>query len=164
MAIYVVASGRLAAQPELQAIGNNGNVKTEFRLLCGRKNAVTEAISFFAFGDDAIRLCENAVKGQEIECSGHQETSHFTGSDQQPRTYVRYRLTHFTLGYKPRVQSDQTDGEAGGARNNYRDQSQSYQPRRQEQGPAAQPTRQAHRPTPVPASEQQASDNDWIDD
>ena len=103
--IVITVQGRLAHQPEVQ-IGR-GKPWTEFRLLSNRYahgEEHVEAVTFVCFGDHAERFCELTQKGQQIDATGTQETSRWTDKDGQQRTSVRYVLTWWQAGPKPRSQ------------------------------------------------------------
>jgi single-stranded DNA-binding protein len=103
MMISITATGRLAHQPELKMI-HGGSVVCEFRLLDSRFHKgqeVTEAVTFFCYGDMAEEFCSTTVKGQEISATGTQETQSYTPPNGPAKTYVKYRLSWFSRGRKP---------------------------------------------------------------
>lgn len=102
--IVITAQGRLAHQPELKLLPSGAGV-CEFRLLSSRftKGAeVTEAVTFICFGEEAERFCEGVEKGQLISATGTQETSTYKDAAGQTRTFVKYRLTWYQKGARPR--------------------------------------------------------------
>lgn len=101
--ISITATGRLAHQPELEMIPGGGQV-CEFRLLDSRLQygqEVTEAVTFFCYGEMAEEFCSTTVKGQEISATGTQETRIYKPTDGPARYYVKYRLSWFSRGRKP---------------------------------------------------------------
>lgn len=111
--ISISATGRLAAQPELKMIPGGSQV-CEFRLLDSRYHKgqeVTEAVTFFCYGEMAEEFCSTTVKGQEISATGTQETQTYTPADGPTRTYVKYRLSWFSRGRKPYT-GDRSQGQA----------------------------------------------------
>jgi len=103
--IVITVQGRLAHQPEVQ-IGR-GKPWAEFRLLSNRYahgEEHVEAVTFVCFGDEAERFCELTQKGQVINATGTQETSRWTDQGGQARTTVRYLLTWWQAGPRPRSQ------------------------------------------------------------
>lgn len=101
--ISISANGRLAAQPELKMIPG-GHQVCEFRLLDSRFHKgqeITEAVTFFCYGEMAEEFCSTTVKGQEISATGTQETQAYTPAAGPTRHYVKYRLSWFSRGRKP---------------------------------------------------------------
>jgi single-stranded DNA-binding protein len=112
--ISISATGRLAHQPELKMIPGGGQV-CEFRLLDSRFHKgqeVTEAVTFFCYGEMAEEFCSTTVKGQEISATGTQETQNYTPPNGTPRQYVKYRLSWFSRGRKPYT-GDRSQGQQG---------------------------------------------------
>ncbi len=72
---------------------------------------VTEAVTFFCYGEMAEEFCSTTVKGQEISATGTQETQTYTPADGPTRTYVKYRLSWFSRGRKPYT-GDRSQGQA----------------------------------------------------
>ncbi len=113
--IAITAIGRLAAQPELKMISGGYQV-CEFRLLDTRFSKgqeVTEAVTFFCYGEMAEDFCSSTVKGQEISATGTQETQSYTPADGPTKHYVKYRLNWYKAGRKPYT-GDRSQGQAGG--------------------------------------------------
>ena len=101
--ILITAQGRLAHQPEIKILPG-GTSCCEFRLISTRfakGEEHLEAVNFVCYGDDAERFCDNTEKGQLISASGTQETQRYRSGDQE-RQFVKYRLTWFEKGAKPR--------------------------------------------------------------
>lgn len=101
--LMMTAHGRLAHQPELKLLPGGG-VVCEFRLLTSRfaKGVeVTEAATFFCYGEVAEDFCSTTVKGQEIFATGHQETQQYTPPAGETKTFVKYRMSWFQRGRKP---------------------------------------------------------------
>ena len=120
--IAISATGRLAHQPELKMLPGGGQV-CEFRLLDSRfhkGHEITEAVTFFCFGEMAEEFCSTTVKGQEISATGTQETQSYTPKDGPAKLYVKYRLSWFHRGRKPfsgeRAQGQGVQGDVGQAR------------------------------------------------
>lgn len=115
--ISITATGRLAHQPELKMIPGGSQV-CEFRLLDSRLykgQEVTEAVTFFCYGEMAEEFCSTTVKGQEISATGTQETQIYTPAAGPTRTYVKYRLSWFSRGRKPYTgERSQRQGYQGG--------------------------------------------------
>lgn len=115
--ISITATGRLAHQPELKMIPGGSQV-CEFRLLDSRfykGQEVTEAVTFFCYGEMAEEFCSTTVKGQEISATGTQETQIYTPAAGPTRTYVKYRLSWFSRGRKPYTgERSQRQGYQGG--------------------------------------------------
>ncbi|MFC6281198.1 single-stranded DNA-binding protein [Polaromonas aquatica] len=121
--IAITATGRLAHQPELKMIPGGSQV-CEFRILDSRFHKgqeVTEAVTFFCFGEMAEEFCSTTVKGQEISATGTQETQIYTPQTGPARTYVKYRLSWFSRGRKPYTgERSQGNGYQGGAQQGQR--------------------------------------------
>lgn len=101
----LIAFGNVAKQPVVELIGTNGTAKCEFTLLSDRYyrgESITEAATFVAFGEDAERFAEYVVKGQHVEVTGYQETSRWKDAQGQEHVRVRYHMTHFVPGRKPK--------------------------------------------------------------
>lgn len=103
--ISINVVGRLAFQPELKLLPK-GSV-CEFRVLDTRfakGEEIVEAVTFFCYDELAEELCERCEKGQIIEATGAQETQRYKpqGSTEE-RIVVKYRLTWFKPGPKPRT-------------------------------------------------------------
>lgn len=110
--IVITAQGRLAHQPELKLLPSGVGV-CEFRLLSTRfaKGAeVTEAVTFVCFGEEAESFCEGVEKGQLISATGTQETNSYKDASGQARTFVKYRLTWYQKGPRPRGDRQTGDG------------------------------------------------------
>lgn len=126
--IVITANGRLAQQPELRALPGGSSV-VEFRLLSNRYakgQEVVEAVTFFCYGDQAERFCENAEKGQVVIATGTQETQTYKDGQGQQRSYVKYRLSNFELGSRP-YRGDRQGGQAPAPANqNYGTQQRRY--------------------------------------
>jgi single-stranded DNA-binding protein len=109
--IVITAHGRLAEQPTVKIVGDS--CVCEFRLLSSRwakGDEVTEAVNFFVWGEEAERFCESTEKGQLISATGTQETSSYTDAQQQRKQIVKYRMTWYSKGARPR--SSRGDGQA----------------------------------------------------
>jgi single-stranded DNA-binding protein len=106
--IIICIEGRLAHEPELKLLSGNHNV-CEFRLLetrFTREGEVTEAVTFFCFGEDAEWFCQNAMKGQLIQVAGKQETRSYTPSgSEQTKHFVRYRTNRDFIELRARPSS-----------------------------------------------------------
>lgn len=111
--IVVNGNGRLAATPVLKPL-QDGCV-CEFRLLSSRfarGEQITEAATFFCFDQEAERFCEMAEQGQFVFATGIQETSYWVDRvSQERKSFVKYRLTGWELG--PRPKSARPQGQAG---------------------------------------------------
>lgn len=134
--ITITAHGRLAQQPELKLIGNNGAV-CEFRLLSSRfakGQEITEAVTFFCYDDMAEEFCSTTVKGQEIEATGVQESQPYKKDGVPQRPFVKYRLTWFSRGRKPRSEFNNSEQGArpDGAQFDRQGQRQNSSPPRQD--------------------------------
>jgi single-stranded DNA-binding protein len=139
--ITITAVGRLAQQPEVKLLP--GGPVCEFRVLSSRyaKNEeVVEAVSFFCYDAMAEDFASRMVKGQEIQATGVQETSRWVGGNGEAKSFVRYRLTWFQPGRKPKSEyrndSDRQDQRQGGsgAQSGYRQQGRA--PARSQDGSA----------------------------
>lgn len=114
--IVITAQGRLSQQPELKLLPGGDSV-CEFRLLSSRFSKgkeLTEAVTFVCFDEEAERFCESTEKGQLISATGTQETNSYTDASGQTRTFVKYRLTWFEKGPRPR--RDRPGGDEAPAR------------------------------------------------
>lgn len=101
--LMMTAHGRLCHQPELKLLPGGG-VVCEFRLLTSRfaKGVeVTEAATFFCYGDLAEDFCATTVKGQEIFATGLQETQQYKPVGGEAKSFVKYRMSWFQRGRKP---------------------------------------------------------------
>lgn len=153
--ISITARGRLAFQPELKLIGNGA--VCEFRLLStrlSRGQEITEAVTFVCYDDVAEEFCSGTVKGQEVEATGVQETAHYE-KDGVKRQYVKYRLTWFRRGRKPRMEGTYSEApeqrQGQGSYDQPGQRPNRFEPRDQgrptHQG---QPTQREVRPPPPP--------------
>lgn len=133
--ISIAAHGRVAFQPEIKLLAN-GSV-CEIRVLSSRfahGREVTEAVTFFCYDEMAEDLCSTIVKGQEIEATGTQETTTYKPADGPEKQYVKYRLTWFKGGFKPRSERANADQQRGyssdgnGPSHGYRGSSQGQRP------------------------------------
>jgi single-stranded DNA-binding protein len=149
--ISISVVGRLAAQPELKILPGGLQV-CEFRLLDSRFSKgqeVTEAVTFFCFGEVAEEFCSTAIKGQEISATGTQETQTYTPADGKPRSYVKYRLSWFSRGRKPYTGERNQGQNYSGTRQSGPEQQENqlsqrparFQPEREKQFGHAQPVR-----------------------
>ncbi len=130
--IVITAHGRLAHQPEVKILPG-GTSSCEFRLLSTRfakGEEHVEAVTFFCYGDEAERFCDNTEKGQLISATGTQETQHYR-SGEQDKHFVKYRLTWFEKGPKPNRAGQRP---AGSAARPPSAQRQSQAPRQPSQG------------------------------
>jgi single-stranded DNA-binding protein len=101
--IVITAQGRLAHQPELKMLRQTS--VCEFRLLSNRfarGEEQVEAVTFFCYGEEAEAFCEGVEKGQLISATGTQESQRWTDSFGRERTIVKYRLTWWNAGPRPR--------------------------------------------------------------
>ena len=117
--ITITARGRLAFQPELKLLGKGA--VCEFKLLSTRMykgQPVTEAVTFVCFDNVAEDFCGTTVKGQEIEATGVQETQHYE-KDGVKRSFVKYRLTWFARGFKPRSEYNSSEQHEASEQSNY---------------------------------------------
>lgn len=113
----MTVSGRLASDPE-ERVWPSGARKVSFRVIWNRDakingswTKVTEAVNFFAWtAKDAPKtdlgqmVLDRLIKGQEVFCTGVQETSQ--GSDPNKPPFVAYRLIGFEPGREPRAVAD----------------------------------------------------------
>jgi single-stranded DNA-binding protein len=100
--IVITVHGRLAHQPEVRILPGGASC-CEFRLLSTRfakGEEHVEAVTFFCYGEEAERFCENTEKGQLISATGSQETQRYQ-SHEVDKHFVKYRLTWFEKGPKP---------------------------------------------------------------
>lgn len=152
MSFIMHADGRLAHQPTVNV--GKGQPWTEFRLLTNRMSRgeeVTEAVNFVAFGEMAEDFCQRAEKGQLVKAIGTQATDHYTDSQGQERTKVRFILVHFEMGPRPRRPEGQGGAQAGGQGGNAQ---------RHAAAPAASQPRRASRAPQQRDGELQRNGND----
>ena len=112
--IVIKAKGRLAHQPELRMI-SQGCV-CEFRLLSNRfarGQEHVEAVTFFCYDDEAEAFCERTEKGQLISATGTQETQRWTDGSGHERTSVKYKLTWWEAGPRPKGSRQQEQAPSG---------------------------------------------------
>lgn len=105
--INITAVGRLAHQPELRT-GRQTSF-CEFRLLStrfARGEQHTEAVTFICYAEEAERFCEMTEKGQLIEATGTQETQRWTDSSGAEHRTVKYKLTWWSAGARPRSRGE----------------------------------------------------------
>lgn len=127
--IVINAHGRLAHQPEVKILPG-GTSCCEFRLLStrfARGEEHVEAVTFFCYGDDAERFCDNTEKGQLISATGTQETQHYSRGEEE-RHFVKYRLTWFVKGPKPNRSPLRSGAQGPGQGNAMRHQPSARQP------------------------------------
>jgi len=101
--IVITAHGRLAHQPELKMLRQTS--VCEFRLLTNRfarGEEHVEAVTFFCYGEEAEVFCERVEKGQLISATGSQESQRWTDGSGQERTFVKYKLTWWEAGPRPK--------------------------------------------------------------
>ncbi|MEJ8838126.1 single-stranded DNA-binding protein [Ramlibacter sp. AN1133] len=101
--IVITAHGRLAHQPELKMLRQTS--VCEFRLLANRfarGEEHVEAVTFFCYGEEAEAFCERVEKGQLVSATGTQETQRWTDGSGQDRTFVKYKLTWWEAGPRPK--------------------------------------------------------------
>lgn len=127
----MTAHGRLAGVPTLKPLPG-GNAVCEFRLLATRfakGQEHTEAVTFFCFGEEAERFCQTVEMGQLIYATGTQETQQYTDAGGQKKQFIKYKLTWWLPGARPKG-SRQESGQSG----NYAPQQpvQQYRQPRQE--------------------------------
>jgi single-stranded DNA-binding protein len=102
--ITLIANGRLPEQPTVKELPGGGLV-CEFRVLSNRYargEEHVEAVNFVIYGENAARFAEGTEKGQMVYVGGTQETRRYTAGDGTQKTVVRYVVTHFEKGPRPR--------------------------------------------------------------
>jgi single-stranded DNA-binding protein len=107
--IVITVHGRLAHQPEVKLLRQTS--VCEFRLLShrfARGEEHVEAVTFFCYGEEAEAFCERVQKGQLISATGTQETQRWSDSSGQERTFVKYKLTWWEAGPRPKVRTEET--------------------------------------------------------
>lgn len=144
--ITISVHGRLAFQPELILLPNGA--ACEIRVLSTRfakGQEVTEAVTFICYDDMAEKLCSSMVRGQEISATGTQETQWH-----QEKQYVKYRMTWYQPGFKPRSEyqaGSQQGSSAGTGQRQHAGQRNNPSASRAAPGPATQ------RPDPAPGAD-----------
>lgn len=131
--IVITAQGRLAHQPEIRMLAQG--CVCEFRLLSNRfarGQEHVEAVTFFCYDEEAEIFCERTEKGQLISATGTQETHRWTDGSGQERTSVKYKLTWWEAGPRPKGSRPQEQTPSGRA-------SAPSEPRRQQSQRAAAP-------------------------
>jgi single-stranded DNA-binding protein len=111
--IVITVHGRLAHQPEVKLLRQTS--VCEFRLLShrfARGEEHVEAVTFFCYGEESEAFCERVQKGQLISATGTQETQRWSDASGQERTFVKYKLTWWEAGPrpKPRMQEPASAG------------------------------------------------------
>lgn len=112
--IVITAQGRLAHQPEVRMLPQG--CVCEFRLLSNRfarGQEHVEAVTFFCYDEEAEAFCERTEKGQLISATGTQETQRWTDGSGQERTSIKYRLTWWEAGPRPKGARQQEQGPSG---------------------------------------------------
>lgn len=112
--IVITAQGRLAHQPEVRMLPQG--CVCEFRLLSNRfarGQEHVEAVTFFCYDEEAEAFCERTEKGQLISATGTQETQRWTDGSGQERTSIKYRLTWWEGGPRPKGARQQEQGPSG---------------------------------------------------
>lgn len=112
--IVITAQGRLAHQPEVRMLPQG--CVCEFRLLSNRfarGQEHVEAVTFFCYDAEAEAFCERTEKGQLISATGTQETHRWTDGNGQERTSIKYRLTWWEAGPRPKGSRQQERGPSG---------------------------------------------------
>lgn len=134
--ISVTAHGFIGEKPQLQVVGASSQ-KVEFDVIWDRRaysagewRTHWERATFFAWGEEAENIASLLEKGDNVSCTGLQETSEWIDKpSQQKRFKTKYRLTAWIKNRKPRPQGDgaQADGhdasdgrKDGGGRNSER--------------------------------------------
>lgn len=125
--ISVTAFGFIGEKPQLQMVGAN-HQKVEFDVIWPRRvfsagewKTVWERATFVAWAEEAEQIAFSLEKGNEVSCTGIQETSEWTDKAGQKRSKVKYKLTAWIKQYNkpPRPQGDsphagEHDGNEGG--------------------------------------------------
>lgn len=109
--IVITAQGRLAHQPEVRMLPQG--CVCEVRLLSNRfarGQEHVEAVTFFCYDEEAEIFCERTEKGQLISATGTQETHRWTDSSGQERTSIKYKLTWWEAGPRPKGSRQQEQG------------------------------------------------------
>lgn len=112
--IVITAQGRLAHQPEVRMLAQG--CVCEFRLLSNRfarGQEHVEAVTFFCYDEEAEVFCERAEKGQLISATGTQETHRWTDGSGQERISIKYRLTWWEAGPRPKGSRQQEQAPSG---------------------------------------------------
>ena len=112
--IVITVHGRLAHQPEVKLMRQTS--VCEFRLLShrfARGEEHVEAATFFCYAEEAEAFCERVQKGQLISATGTQETQRWSDSSGQERTFVKYKVTWWEAGPRPKARTEEA-GAAGG--------------------------------------------------
>jgi single-stranded DNA-binding protein len=107
--VVITVHGRLAHQPELKLLRQTS--VCEFRLLShrfARGEEHVEAVTFFCYAEEAEAFCERVQKGQLISATGTQETQRWSDASGQERTFVKYKLTWWEAGPRPKAHTEET--------------------------------------------------------
>lgn len=112
--IVITAQGRLAHQPEVRMLPQG--CVCEFRLLSNRfahGQEHVEAVTFFCYDKEAEVFCERTEKGQLISATGTQETFRWRDGSGQERTSIKYKLTWWEAGPRPKGSRPQEQAPSG---------------------------------------------------
>jgi single-stranded DNA-binding protein len=161
--ISVTATGFIGEKPQLQVVSASSQ-KVEFDVIWGRRafsagqwKTAWERATFVAWGEEAERIAGSLDKGNNVSCTGLQETSEWTDRDGNKRSKVKFKLTAWIKHHNPRPQDaapqsgrpaavDNSHGHSkANERAGHREQSEvNYQHTRQQQ--PVPPVNQASRP------------------
>lgn len=161
--ISVTATGFIGEKPQLQVVSASSQ-KVEFDVIWGRRafsagqwKTAWERATFVAWGEEAERIAGSLDKGNNVSCTGLQETSEWTDRDGNKRSKVKFKLTAWIKHHNPRPQDaapqsgrpaavDSSHGHSkANERAGHREQSEvNYQHTRQQQ--PVPPMNQAPRP------------------
>ena len=111
----LVMSGRLAADPELQTVGDN-KTKTRFRLACTRKwgsaenQQETTWVDVECWAGLAGVVKEYCTKGQEVVCKGRLSIDKWEDREGNVRYSTRLVADDISFGSRPGRESSVDEG------------------------------------------------------
>ena len=120
--ITVFAHGFVGEKPELQRVGKTH--KVEFDVVSQRSvrnkesqqwDKVWERATFVAWDDEAERIASTLDKGNNVTCTGVQETSSWVDNAGKKQYRTKYKLTAWNKEFQPRADSA-SRGDSGNVR------------------------------------------------
>lgn len=120
--ISISATGFIPEKPVLRTVGQTSKV-CEFDVCWSRRTkvgsewkSVYERVTFFAWDQLAERVAALLDKGNEVTCTGTQETQEWKDRDSQQRRFrVKYALTAWDKKYTPPRNAQEGGGDSSRA-------------------------------------------------
>lgn len=119
--ITVTAVGFIGEKPVLQMVGRDSQ-KVEFDVIWNRRasqagawKTVWERATFVAWGEEAENIATTLEKGNNVSCTGLQETSEWMDASGTKKYKARYRLTAWIRHHTARPQQEESQGRQSSA-------------------------------------------------